>query len=484
MNVMTSGVSLRAMGMLPHPHISESGYDWCGGTPFYTQVKTVELLTENPRAFVLSSQGTGKTKAAIWSFDYLQRLKVVKRMLVVAPLSTLHFTWAREIFRTAPRIKAVVVHHTDREKRKKLLDQPADVYVINHDGLKILKKEIVERTDIDVMCIDEIAFYRNMSQRTKIAQEIAAVKPVVWGMTGSPTPNAPTDVYQQAKIVCPHNVPKYYSTFRDTTMYRLNQFKWAPRKGAKEVALRALTPNVRYSLDDVAELPPFVSRRQDIEIGPKQQKIYNDVRRLSIAAIDKGQIKAANAGAVMSKLLQISLGWVYLSNGTVAKLDEDERTSALIDVIEASERKLLVFVPFKHVLQGIADALTKAEISNLTMSGDTPFGERDQIFQKFQFASEPRVLVAHPQCLAHGVTLTAADTVVWYAPITSAEIYAQANARIRRVGQQHKQLFLHLQATPVEKHVYHLLINKIDGQDDLLKMLEQACREEESNGPA
>ena len=81
-------------------------------------------------------------------------------------------------------------------------------------------------------------------------------------------------------------------------------------------------------------------------------------------------------------------------------------------------------------------------------------------------------------CLAHGVTLTAADTVVWYAPITSAEIYAQANARIRRIGQEHRQLFLHMQATPVEKHIYHLLTNKIDGQEDLLKLLEQACREE------
>ena len=134
-------------------------------------------------------------------------------------------------------------------------------------------------------------------------------------------------------------------------------------------------------------------------------------------------------------------------------------------------------MPFKHALAGISDALDKAGISNMHMSGDTPFKERDVIFQAFQFAREPKVLVAHPQCLAHGITLTAADTVVWFAPITSAEIYAQANARIRRVGQQHKQLFLHLQATPVEKRVYGMLTNKIDGQDDLMKMLEQACKE-------
>lgn len=475
---MNAPVPLRQFGVIPHPPITESGYDWCGGNPFHVQVKTVELLTENPRCFVLNSQGTGKTKAAIWSFDYLQRVKAVKRMLVVAPLSTLRFTWAREIFNTAPRLKYAVLHAPSKAKRLKLLAQPVDIYITNHDGLRLMWQEIIARTDIDVLCIDEIAIFRNRTKRTRIAQTVARTKPVVWGMTGAPTPNAPTDAYQQALIVRPQNVPKYFSTFREQTMMRINQFKWAPRRGATEMALRALSPQVRYSLDDVTELPPFVSRRQDIEIGAKQQKVYDDVRNLSYAMLQGGEIRAANAGAVMSKLLQISIGWVYLSDGGVTKLDMGERTQALIDLVEANERKLLVFVPFKHALAGVSDALNGAHISNLTMSGETPFAERDIIFNQFQNEPDPKVLVAHPQCLAHGVTLTAADTIVWFAPITSAEIYAQANARIRRIGQQHKQLFLHLQATPVEKHVYHLLINKIDGQDDLLKLLEQVCREE------
>ena len=260
-------------------------------------------------------------------------------MLVVAPLSTLHFTWAREIFQTVPRLKYHILHG-DKSKRLKLLAEPVDCYVINHDGLRLIEKEIIARKDIDVLCIDEIAVYRNRSKRTRIAQTIAGTKNVVWGMTGSPTPNAPTDAYNQAKIVCPYNVPKYFSTFRDLTMKRLNQWKWAPRHGAKEVALRALSPNVRYSLDDVTELPPFISRRADIEMGAKQRKVYDDVRKASYAMIEDGTIKAANAGAVMSKLLQISLGWVYLSDGSIAHLSEGERLVALIDLIEGNERKL------------------------------------------------------------------------------------------------------------------------------------------------
>jgi SNF2 family DNA or RNA helicase len=257
-------------------------------------------------------------------------------------------------------------------------------------------------------------------------------------------------------------------------MIKIDNFKWLPKRGAMDSAVRALKPNVRFTLDDVTELPPFISRVQDVGMGAQQAKIYAEIKRMSFAMVQSGEIKASNAGAVMSKLLQVALGWVYTSSGDIAKLDGDLRIKALVDLVEASANKVIVFAPFKHALAGISSALTAAGISHAEMSGDTPALQRDIIFRQFQNETEPKVLAAHPQCVAHGITLTAADTVVWYGPITSSEIYEQANARIRRVGQKHKQLFLHLQATAVERHIYKLLINKIRVQDDLLKILEEA----------
>lgn len=468
--------SLRGLGVAVHQHISQSGYDWCGGTPFDIQKRTVELLTENHRAYVLNSMGTGKTKCALWAYDYLRRSNSCRRMLVVAPLSTLRFTWAREVFLTTPQYKTAVLHG-DSEKRLKLLAEPADIYIVNHDGLRVIAAEVAKRTDIDVICIDELATYRNRTKKTRIAEDLCRRKPIVWGMTGAPTPNAPTDVFQQAKIVTPHTVPKYFGTFRDQTMYRINQFKYAPRPGSREAAIGALQPNVRYTLDDVMELPPFISRVVDIEMGAKQKEIYNAVKKDCFALLQQGKIKAANAGAVMSKLLQISLGWVYLDDKSIAQLDNDNRNKALIEMVLAAEHKVLVFVPFKHAMNGIHNLLGKEAISNGMVSGDTPLYERDRLFRAFQFGDDPRVIVAHPECVSHGITLTAADTVIWYGPITSTEIYDQANARIRRVGQTSKQLFLHLQATPSERNIYNLLRRKINVQDDLLKMLEEESRQ-------
>jgi SNF2 family DNA or RNA helicase len=448
-----------------------ASYDWCGGTPFDIQRSTVKLLVTNPRAYVLNSMGTGKTKAVLWAYDALKRVGGAKKMLVVAPLSTLRFTWAREIFMTTPHLKYSVVHGT-REKRRAALAEDVDIYIINHDGIGIMLQELVARPDIDVVVFDELAVFRNRNQRTRFAAHLSRCKPVVWGLTGSPTPNAPTDVYQQAKIITPHTVPKFYTAFREQTMLRISQFKWVPKRDANLTAMRALSPHVRYTLDDILELPPFISRQDEVAIGPKQQKIYTAVKNAAYAMIQSGEVRAANAGAVMSKLLQISLGWVYLDDGTAAELDGQARIAALIDIIEAAEGKVIVFVPFKHALAGVTKALIAAGKTVAQVDGDTPPLERDKIFRAFQNDADPGVLAAHPQCVAHGITLTRANVVVWFGPITSSEIYEQANARIRRVGQTLKQLFLHLWATPVERHIYRLLGKKIVSQDDLLKMLE------------
>jgi SNF2 family DNA or RNA helicase len=131
-----------------------------------------------------------------------------------------------------------------------------------------------------------------------------------------------------------------------------------------------------------------------------------------------------------------------------------------------------VFVPFKHALAGISQALTREGIEHATMSGSTAAGERASIFNAFQNTDKFHVLAAHPQCLAHGVTLTTASTIVWFSPTMSLEIYEQANARIRRVGQKFKQLILHLQSTQVERKMYALLQRKQSVQDQLMEMFE------------
>ena len=453
-------------------------YDWCGGNPFEVQKKTCAMLTMHARAYVLNGMGTGKTRASLWAWHYLYTRGLAKKALVLAPLSTLNFTWAREIFTTLPGIKSAVLHGT-RVKRLERLDDPEiDIYIINHDGLKVVADDVEDRDDIDTLIIDELAVYRNGgSQRTKITKKLAANKQWVWGMTGSPIPNEPTDAWAQCSIITPDSVPKYFGRFREELMHRVTQFKWMPKPDAVEKAFAVMQPAVRYTLDDVVELPECVERTVDVEMGAKQAKVYKSLVDHAHAAIAAKEVTAANAGAVMNKLLQVSTGWVYSSDGATVPLDNEKRLEALVDAINATDRKVLVFAPFKHALSGIGKALTAEGIEFETVSGDTSSNERSRIFNLFQNTGKYRVLLAHPQCLAHGITLTAADTIIWFAPVTSLEIYDQANHRIRRVGQKHKQLVLHLQSTPVERRIYMLLQKKQRVQEKFLELFAEASKE-------
>ncbi|WP_247429121.1 DEAD/DEAH box helicase [Bradyrhizobium sp. 139] len=465
---------LRRLGFeVPAPILTH--YDWCGGKPFNSQKSTAALLTLEQRAYVLNGMGTGKTKSALWAFDYLRSNNVCGKMIVSAPLSTLTFTWAREIFNTLPHRKCAVLHGTKKQRLAKLADPDVDIFIINHDGHTVILDELLARTDINVICIDELAVFRNGgSNRTKSMLKLTSRSDVwVWGMTGSPIPTSPTDAWAQARLVTPTRVPNYFGRYRDELMTKATAFKWVPKADAVERAYNTLQPAVRFTLDDVVELPDAVERFVDVEMGAKQQRIYKALVDQCYAAVSSHEITAANAGAVMQKLLQVSTGWVYDRDRKVVALDNNKRIEALVDAINATDRKVLVFVPFKHALAGISEALKAEGIDHATVDGDTAASDRAQIFNIFQNTTKYRVLAAHPQCLAHGITLTAAATIIWFAPVTSLEIYDQANHRIRRVGQKFKQLFLHLQSTPVEKKIYRMLQTKQLVQNKLLRLFEE-----------
>src|SRR6185437_8894397 len=124
-------------------------YDWAGGKPFDVQRQTCAMLTMNPRAYVLNGMGTGKTRAALWAWDYLYGNKAVGKLLILAPLSTLKFTWAREIFGTLPHRTCAVLHGTKKQRLAALQTSNADIYIINHEGFGVVQPEIEAMVDAE-----------------------------------------------------------------------------------------------------------------------------------------------------------------------------------------------------------------------------------------------------------------------------------------------------------------------------------------------
>ncbi|HEX6825413.1 MAG TPA: DEAD/DEAH box helicase [Nitrospiraceae bacterium] len=467
-----SQIRLRAANIeVPAPILSY--YDWEKGDPFQVQKTTSALVTSFQRSYVLNDMGTGKTRAALWAWCYLHKARCAGKLLVVAPLSTLKFTWLREVFTIMPDVKAVVLHGS-RAKRKELLAQNYQIYIINHDGLKTIADDLHKRLDIDTLILDELAVYRNNSQRSKMMRVFAKRFTWVWGMTGRPMPQAPTDVWAQCKILTPQNVPQYFRHARSLLMTQVSQYKWVPKVNAVDTALSWMQPSVRFALDDVVELPEMISRVSDVEMTEEQTRVYRRLSNEFAVMVNNKRITAANAGVAMNKLLQVGAGYVYTSNPQYVSLDSDPRKDTLLELIEEAPFKLIVFAPWRHLIHGLSELLTKHDIEHATIHGDIP--RREQIFHDFQSTPKYRVLLAHPACIHHGVTLTAATTTIWYSPVTSLEIYEQANARIRRIGQKHKQQFFHLQGTAVERKIYSLLSGKQKLQDAFLAMIRTATQ--------
>jgi SNF2 family DNA or RNA helicase len=477
---MRETLMLRHLGFkVPNPMALY--YDWGNPPPekmpFAVQIATCKMLTENPHAYVLNHMGTGKTKTALWAWDYLNKCGLAKKLLVVAPLSTLNFVWAREVFSTLPGRRVEVLHGT-KQHRLDRLAVDADIYVINHDGLKVIESELWTRADIDTLVLDELAVYRNNSGRSKKMRKFANRFNIVWGMTGSPMPNEPTDVWAQCLIVTPGKVPRYQSHARDMLMTKGNApYQWFPKPDAVKRAYEWMQPACRYSLEDVVELPPMISRTIDVPLSPEQAQTYKRVATAMKALIKDKVINAVNAGAAMNKLLQIAGGWVYTQNPEFVRVDPTPRILALADLIAAAGEKVIVAVPYRHMIEGISKILSMkgVEVDHCVVHGDTP--NRENIFNLFQNTDKYQTMLAHPGCVHHGLTLTAASTIIWYLPITSLDIYDQFNARITRIGQANKQQLLHLQATPVEKRIYKMLRDHQKMQNLFLDLVEAATEE-------
>jgi SNF2 family DNA or RNA helicase len=136
--------------------------------------------------------------------------------------------------------------------------------------------------------------------------------------------------------------------------------------------------------------------------------------------------------------------------------------TALLEVIEEASHKVIVFAPFKHAIEIVSEELGRNKIPTEVIHGGVSATKRTEIFSRFQTEENPRVLVIQPQAAAHGVTLHAANVVVWWGPITSIETYLQANARVHRAGQRNPCTVVHLQGSPVERRVYKMLSEKVD----------------------
>lgn len=455
------------------PSPIERRYNWPGKyTPFQHQLKTAAFLTLHRRCFCFNEQGTGKSSSAIWAADYLMKQGIVHRALILCPLSIMDAAWRSELFTSAMH-RTVGIAHGSADKRRKVLAQNDDFVIINYDGMGVVHEEL-KAGGFDLIIVDEATAMKNpKTSRWKTLNSLIGADTRLWMMTGTPAAQSPMDAYGLAKMVNPNSVPKFVSAFRDQVMQQVTRFKWVPKDNASEIVHDVLQPAIRFTKEQCMDLPDMVYTRRYAPITKQQKKYYEQLRKDMVIQAAGEDVTAVNAAVEMMKLLQIASGAVYSDDKEVLQFDVKNRYAALREVIDETDRKVIVFAPFRHVIDMLIDRLNGDDVSTERIDGSVSAGKRAEVFRAFQDQQDPRVLVIQPQAAAHGVTLTAADTVVWWGPVSSLETYAQANARIHRAGQTNKCTVVQLYGSEVEQRVYAMLDSKIDVHNKIVELYKE-----------
>ena len=453
---------------VPSPIMGQ--YKWTGlYKPFEHQKETASFLTMHNRAFCFNEQGTGKTASVIWAADYLMKLGLVKRVLVICPLSIMDSAWRADLFTFAIH-RRVDIAYGAREKRKEIIRGGAEFVIINFDGVEIVADAIAD-SKFDLIVVDEANAYKNpTTTRWKVLNSLITSTTWLWMLTGTPAAQSPVDAYGIAKLVNPSQLPKFYSHFRDMVMQKITQFKWIPKHNAEDIVHRVLQPAIRFTKEQCLDLPEITYQTRHVPLTPQQEKYYEKLRKEMLIRTAGEEITTINAAVNLNKLLQLSSGAVYSDTGEVIEFDASNRLKVLKEAIDESNHKVLIFVPFRHAIEIINDSLTKDGYTVDLIHGGVPVNKRTAIFKKFQETPNPKVLIIQPQAASHGVTLHAANTIVWWGPITSYETYAQANARVHRSGQNNPCTVIRLKGSNVEKKLYEALENKQDIQHNIMSL--------------
>lgn len=459
------------------PSPIERDYRWTGKlAPFAHQKTTAGFLTVNRKAFCFSEAGTAKTATVIWAADYLMKIKKIKRVLVVCPVSIMRSAWQKDLFSFAMH-RSCDIAHGDAKLRKRVIHGGAEFVIINPDGLAMMKDEII-KAGFDLVVVDECTVAKNpQTARWKALHDITKNSEWLWMLTGTPAAQSPLDAYGLAKLVNPAATPRFFSAFRDSIMLKVTQFKWVPKPHAQAVVHQLLQPAIRYERKDCLDLPDVLHVDREAPLTPQQKRYYATLKNQMLFEADGEEVSAVNAAVKIQKLLQISGGAVYAESGEVVEFDVSNRLAVVKEVIEEASHKVLVFVPYTHTITLLEDYLTKEGISCAVINGAVPVHKRATIVDDFQMKTDPRVLILQPQAAAHGLTLTAANTIIWYAPVTSVETYLQANARINRPGQKNEMLIVNIQGSEVERRLYAMLQGNIDNHEKIIDLYRQEMEE-------
>jgi SNF2 family DNA or RNA helicase len=415
--------------------------------PMPHQVDTAAFLTLHNRAYVTSTMRTGKTGAVALALEYLRTHGDPGMALIICPVSVMRGVWGQTLDSMSPA-PITILRGSAAERRKLLKDANSAYLIINYEGVEIVEAELLallKAGRITKCVIDELTHYGNpQTRRWKAANRLlngTDKMPIVWGLTGTPGADV-LAVYGYAKLVNPQQL--HWNTLNGWTnavkyRYGPEPWQWSDRPEAPEIVRQTLQPNIRYRKEDVLPHLPRVMRQNIIvELTEDQKKAYRALVLQAQALLEDGTVITADQkAALLHKVFQVSLGHVLADDGRVATIDNSPRIKALVDLIQQSANKTVIFGTYISANDALVKRLREKQITVEKIDGSVTGSARDKIFSQFQNSANPKVLVAHARTTAYGVDLAQADQIIFNGPMMAGlHTFLQAIERLSSQKQE------------------------------------------------
>jgi SNF2 family DNA or RNA helicase len=455
--------------------------------PFLHQAAYLERFWDRPVAALFADMGTGKSFMLINNAAMLYDRGKINGLLIVAPKGVYRNWYGTEIPKHMPDHVIYRMGLWSASPRKaeqvaldKLFEVSEDLKILimnieafsTQKGFKFAQRFLLVHDAM--MAIDESTTIKTPnSMRSKNTEKVGIAARYRRIMTGSPITKSPMDLYQQCAFLSDDclDCPSYYSfqaRYAVTIERQLSSHSFKQIVGYRhldELKTKIDRFAFRVKKEECLDLPDKLYVKREVDLTDEQVNAYNQMRTLALAQFDTGIVSTVNALTQLMRLHQIVCGHVKLDDGTVRPL-ANKRVDELLAIVEETDGKMIIWANYRHDIEAIKLALQKEYGMNsvATYYGDTSADERQEIVTRFQDdQDELRFFVGNPSTGGYGLTLTAANVVVYYSNSFDLEKRLQSEDRAHRIGQTKNVTYIDLIAVnTVDEKIVRALRDKIN----------------------
>lgn len=452
------------------------------------QFRMAGMMSMWRRGFCLGQPATGKTLSALWAADYLIKAGLVRKALVVTLKTIMRPAWSGDASAHLPWLKHTIVYTTDAKNRRKRAYSPDPLHITNFESAEVCHDELLAN-GYDLVIIDEsTAVKTHTTRRWRFLHPICHQAKYVWCMTGTPTAQAPTDAYGQVLMLYGDAWGVSASRFKEMTMVRVQKHTWVPVANAADVVFSAMQPAISVKKRDVfPDMPEKTESMLDVDLTKEQVTAIKELKKAATTQLASGgEITAVHAAALRTKIIQIASGVVKDAGGVAHHVDNAHRMGELLRIVTEARsldtdptiapwNKIIVLCAFVNTCLRVAEELTAKGFKVACLHSGVSLTQREQVLDKraFNQTREVEIIVAIPEILSHGLTLTAANITVWFTPADKADVAEQANNRMDRLGQKNPMQIIRLSGCEAERTIYQRLSGRLADHATFMSMYSQ-----------